>query len=45
VLETEYQDCRHKARALFRAAEGAVRYASMPARGSDGGFHAAEATL
>jgi anthranilate synthase component 1 len=33
VPENEYQECRQKARALFRAAEEAVRYASMPGRG------------
>jgi anthranilate synthase component 1 len=28
--ESEYQECRNKARALVRAAEEAVRYASRP---------------
>ena len=33
VPENEYQECRQKARALFRAAEEAVRFASMRPRG------------
>jgi len=33
VPENEFQECRQKARALFRAAEEAVRFASMRSRG------------
>ena len=33
IPEAEAAECRHKARALFRAAEEAVRFASLPKRG------------